>query len=267
MKSLNLDRLLDTAVQAALLGSRVLLENFGKLKPSEVQAKAVNDFVTRVDRESEEQIRAFLRSRYPEISFLGEEEGGQQAEVFWLVDPLDGTTNYIHGFPFFSVSIALMQEGVPVLGVVYDPVRQDLFAGRRGGGAWRNHRRIRVSARRHLPGTLIATGFPFRAKHMLDAYLLAFRQVFQAASGVRRAGSAALDLAMTAAGVVDGFFEFGLSGWDIAAGALLVQEAGGIVTDFQGGPRFLETGNVLAGPEPVVQELLPIIREAFGGIP
>ncbi len=267
MRSLNLDVLLDTAVQAAIVGSRVLLENFGKLKPSEVETKAVNDFVTRVDRESEETIRAFLRSQYPDLPFLGEEEGGEEAEVFWLVDPLDGTTNYIHGFPFFSVSVALIQEGRPVLGVVYEPLRRDLFAGRRGGGAYRNHRRLRVSGRTGLAGTLIATGFPFRAKHMLDPYLVAFRRIFLAASGVRRAGSAALDLAMTAAGVVDGFFEFGLSGWDIAAGALLVQEAGGVVTDFQGGDRYLETGNVLAGPEPVVRELLPLVREAFGGIP
>ncbi len=267
MKLHNLDELLETAIQAALEGSRILLDHFGKLKPSEVQTKAVNDFVTRVDRESEERIRAFLRHRFPEIAFLGEEEGGSEGEVFWLVDPLDGTTNYIHGFPFFSVSVALMMEGQPALGVVYDPLREDLYVGRRGGGAFRNRQRIRVSARRRLEGTLIATGFPFRAKHRLDEYLVAFRAIFQRASGVRRAGSAALDLAMTAAGIVDGFFEFGLSGWDIAAGALLVQEAGGVVTDFQGGPRYLETGNVLAGPEPVVQALLPILQEAFGGIP
>ncbi len=264
-----LAHLCSLAVEAAKRGGKVLVDHFGHIRPHEIHEKALNDFVTSVDLESESVIHEFLRHETPDIGFLGEETGGskEQSHRVWVVDPLDGTKNYIHGFPFFAVSIALLQDGQPVVGVVLDPVREDLFFGYLGGGAYRNGERIHVSSATSLRGTLIATGFPFRSKDRLPAYLVAFREIFLRASGVRRAGSAALDLAYTAMGVFDGFFEFGLSLWDIAAGVLLIQEAGGQVHDFQGGTAYLQTGNIIAGTPAVVQALVPLIRQAFGDRP
>ncbi len=257
------------AVEAAKRGGEVLSQHFRKVRPHEIHEKFLNDFVTTIDLESEAVIQEFLRKETPEMGFLGEETGtsGQASATVWVVDPLDGTKNYIHGFPFFAVSIALLHKGTPIVGVILAPMRQDLFYGYQGGGAFRNGERIRVSRPTSLRGTLIATGFPFRSKDHLPAYLQAFREVFLRASGVRRAGSAALDLAYTAMGVFDGFFEFGLSIWDIAAGTLLIQEAGGTVHDFLGGEQYLQTGNIIAGSPRVVEELIPIIREAFGDQP
>jgi myo-inositol-1(or 4)-monophosphatase len=257
--------LLDTAVRAAKAGGDVLVPFWRNLPHGAVEEKQQNDYVTRADRESEAAILATIRGRYPDDAFLGEEGGalaGADGARTWIVDPLDGTSNYVSGFPFWCVSIAARDEAGLAAAVVWDPLHDELYAAARGEGAFRNGERIAVSARPSLAGAFMATGFPFRYRHRIDAYLALFRAVFLEARAIRRAGSAALDLAYVAAGVFDGFFEFHLSPWDIAAGALLIREAGGSVTDFDGGERFLERGNVVAGTSGVAEG----IRRAARGI-
>jgi myo-inositol-1(or 4)-monophosphatase len=241
--------LLETAVLAARAGGEVLLRHFrgGDL---DVRLKAENDYVTRADRESEAAIAALIRDRHPGDHLLGEEGGahaGGRGVRQWLIDPLDGTTNFLHGLPVFSVSVACREAGELVAGVVLDPLADNLFTATRGAGAHWNGRPMRVSTRAGLRAAFLATGYPFRAQAALDVYLDIFREIFQHTGAIRRCGSAALDLAYTAAGIYDGFFEFRLSPWDLAAGVLLIQEAGGMVSDLDGGARFLESGNLLAG--------------------
>jgi myo-inositol-1(or 4)-monophosphatase len=215
-----------------------------------IGTKQRNDFVSEVDRLAEAEIIRLIHRAYPEHAVLAEESGRQgESEFEWVVDPLDGTTNFLHGFPQFAVSIALKHRGRLDQAVVYDPLRQELFTASRGAGATLNDRRIRVTRANGLDGALLGTGFPFRQQQHLDAYLAMFRALFPDAAGIRRAGAAALDLAYVAAGRLDGFWEIGLNEWDTAAGALLVLEAGGMVSDFDGGGDYLETGNVIcAGP-------------------
>jgi myo-inositol-1(or 4)-monophosphatase len=192
---------------------------------------------------------------------LAEETGAQgQSEYEWVIDPLDGTTNYLHGFPQFSISIALRHRGRLEQAVVYDPLREELFTASRGRGAQLNDRRLRVTSRTGLEGALIGTGFPFRDHRHLDAYLGMFRAMLEDTAGLRRPGSAALDLAYVAAGRLDGFWELGLAEWDFAAGALLVAEAGGTVTDLAGGERHMETGNVIAGNLKIHKAMLARLR-------
>jgi myo-inositol-1(or 4)-monophosphatase len=254
------EELRDTAVDAARAGAEVLGRWFGQAL--EVGLKGENDFVTRADRESEAAVAAVIRGRFPGHHLLGEEgiaQGGGSGDVQWLIDPLDGTTNFLHGLPIFSVSIACRRGSDLVAAAVLDPVGANLFTATRGGGAFWNGRRMRASGRQGLDAALLATGYPFRAKSALPLYLEIFSAVFAHTGAIRRCGSAALDLAHTAAGVYDGFFEFRLSPWDIAAGALLVVEAGGGICDLDGGGRYLEGGNVLAGgPEvlPALQRLV-----------
>jgi myo-inositol-1(or 4)-monophosphatase len=256
---------LKVALQAARAGGRILLEHFGKIDREDADLKATNDYVTFVDRASERAILDHLRAAFPDHTILAEESGRHGEGTFeWAVDPLDGTKNYIHGLPWFAVSIALLGEGRPRVGLVYDPLRDVVFTAERGGGAFRNGRPIRVSSARDLEGTLLATGFPFRAKSHADRYFETLKEVFRRASGVRRAGSAALDLAHVAMGTFDGFFELGLSAWDIAAGALLIEEAGGVITDVRGGDRYLESGNVVAGSPGVHTSLLRMIQDRLG---
>ena len=257
--------LLDAAIAAAKAGGDVLVPFWRNLPHGAVEEKRQNDYVTRADRESEAAILATIRSRYPDDAFLGEEGGalaGANGARRWIVDPLDGTSNYVSGFPFWCVSIAVRDAEGLAAAVVWDPLRDELYSAARGEGAFRNGQRISVSSRPALAGAFMATGFPFRYRHRIDAYLALFRAVFLEARAIRRAGSAALDLAYVAAGVFDGFFEFHLSPWDIAAGALLIREAGGVVTDFDGGDRFLERGNVVAGTPGVAAGL----RDAAAGI-
>jgi myo-inositol-1(or 4)-monophosphatase len=262
----SLDALRETAVTAAEAGAEVLLRHFGRGAESgdlEVRAKGENDFVTRADRESEAAVAAAIRRRHPGHQLLGEEGGdlgGGGGDVQWLIDPLDGTTNFLQGLPIFCVSVAC-RRGVELLaGAVLDPVGGNLFSAARGDGATWNGRPVRVSGRPGLRGAFLATGYPFRAKNALEIYLDVFRELFLEARAIRRCGAAALDLAYTAAGVYDGFFEFRLSPWDIAAGALLVKEAGGGICDLDGGERYLAGGNVLAGSPAVLREL----RRAVG---
>jgi myo-inositol-1(or 4)-monophosphatase len=253
--------LLAVTEAAAQAGGRVLLDWYGRAD-LEVERKAQNDFVTRADRESEQAVLAVIRAHFPDHGVLAEEGGlsGEGAELQWVIDPLDGTTNFTQGLPFFCVSVACLERGRPVVGAVLDPLRQELFVASRGGGARRNGRPIRVSERRSLDGAFLATGYPFRAHAALDAYLDAFREIFLETRAIRRCGAAALDLAYTAAGIFDGFFEFRLSPWDIAAGALLLEEAGGQLSDLDGGAGYLFGGNVVAGAPGVQDELLAAIR-------
>jgi myo-inositol-1(or 4)-monophosphatase len=252
--------MLNTAVKAARRAGQIINRASLDLDALTVKHKGYNDFVSEVDRAAEQAIISVLLDAYPDHAILAEESGGQgESEFQWIIDPLDGTTNFLHGFPQYAVSIAMSHKGVLTHAVIYDPSRNDLFTATRGAGAFLNDRRIRVSKREHLRDTLIGTGFPFREFTHMDAYLGMFRDVAQATAGIRRPGSAALDLAYTAAGRFDGFWEIGLNPWDIAAGALLVQEAGGLVGDLQGEQTYMQTGNILAGNPRIFAQLLKVI--------
>ncbi len=242
--------MLNIAVGAARSAGNLIVRHLERVDRLTIGTKQRNDFVTEVDHLAEAEIIRVIHRAYPQHAILAEESGAQGDDEFeWVIDPLDGTTNFLHGFPQFAVSIALRHRGRLDQAVVYDPLRQELFCASRGAGATLNDRRIRVSRANSLTGSLLGTGFPFRQQQHLDAYLAMFRALFPDAAGIRRAGAAALDLAYVAAGRLDGFWEIGLSPWDTAAGALLVLEAGGMVSDFDGGGDYLETGNVIcAGP-------------------
>lgn len=260
--------LLVTAVSAARHAGTIILKNLGHLSSHDIGMKKSFDFVTKVDRWSEAVIVNTIREKFPSHSFLAEETlRDKESNCYrWIIDPLDGTTNYIHGFPVFSVSIALEFRGEVILGVVFDPLRDELFHSLKETGSFLNNSRIRVSDITSSDRSLIATGFPFRKKALIDNYLDAFRKIFSEVSDIRRAGSAALDLAYIASGRVDGFFELNLSPWDIAAGSLLIKEAGGLITDFGGGSDYLLTGNVIAGNKDIQPKLLEIVKQVFSGI-
>ncbi len=255
---------LEAAIEASAAAGELLLRRWRHLPAGSIEEKKKNDFVTIADRESEERIVSVVRSRFPEDNFLGEEGGvrGTDPEArTWIIDPLDGTANFIAGFPFWCVSIAAREGEKIVAGAIWDPLREELYSAARGDGAFRNGMRLAVSPRPGLEGAFVATGFPFRSRERVDVYLALFRAVFLQARGIRRAGSAALDLAHVAAGVFDGFFEFQLSPWDIAAGAILIEEAGGEVTDFDGGNRFWERGNIIAGSPGVIADLRALAQK------
>ncbi len=236
------------AIRAARAAGRILMRYLDRVDQLHIQAKSQNDFVTEVDRAAEDAIIHELRSKYPNHAILAEESGAHgKGDFQWVIDPLDGTTNYLHGFPQFSISIALRHRGRLECGLVYDPLREEMFTAERGGGAQMNDRRIRVANRLGLEGALIGTGFPFRDQRQLDTYLAMFRTMILNTAGLRRPGSAALDLAYVACGRTDGFWELGLAEWDMAAGALLINEAGGTVTDLAGGDRYFQTGNIIGG--------------------
>ncbi len=261
-----MSRALEVAVAAAEEAGALHVEFFGSLDPADVEEKAKNDMVSRADREAEALLKHAILAAYPHDRFLGEESGasGGSAEApVWIVDPLDGTANFIRGFPHWAVSIARTSgglEGPLQVGVIWDPVKEDLFTATAGGGAFRNGARLRMPLRESLAGAAIATGFPFRQQGKIDLYLTIFREAFLEARSIRRAGSATLDLAYTAAGIFDVFFEIGLSPWDTAAGALLVTEAGGVVTDFDGGAKWRTSGNVLAGSPGSHAAFLDLLR-------
>lgn len=253
--------MLNIAVRAARAAGDAIMRHYDRLDAVQVESKQRNDFVSEVDREAEARIIGILRRSYPDHGILAEESGAQPGDGHvWIIDPLDGTTNFLHGFPHFAVSIALEHEGRLDVGVIYDPVRQELFTATRGAGAELNGRRIRVTPRRGLEGALLGTGFPFRDDQPDEVYMATLRSFMKATAGIRRPGSAALDLAYLAAGRIDGFWELGLSRWDIAAGALMVREAGGIIGDFHGGDDFLASGNVLGAGPKVFHEMSRIIQ-------
>lgn len=253
--------MLNIAIRAARAGGAVIVRQVDRLDTVSVEEKSRNDFVSDVDRRAEAIIVDTILKSYPDHAILAEESGARGSSEFqWIIDPLDGTTNFLHGFPQFSVSVALRYRGQLDQAVVFDPLRQELFTASRGAGAQLDGKRIRVSGRSGLDGALVGTGFPFRELSHLDAYLGSLGAVIPKTAGIRRAGSAALDLAYVAAGRLDGFWEFGLAPWDLAAGVLLVREAGGMITDCEGGEAAMETGDVVAATPRVLRELLPLIR-------
>jgi myo-inositol-1(or 4)-monophosphatase len=227
-----------------------------------VRTKRANDFVTQVDRAAEEAIIEIVRKAYPDHGFLAEESGtmSKDAEYRWIIDPLDGTTNFIHGFPQYGVSIAIEHRGALAHAVVYDPAKNELFTASKGRGAFVNDRRVRVSKCTRLQEALIGTGFPFKEVSRLDLYTRQLVRFMQTSAGVRRAGAAALDLAYVACGRLDGFWELGLSPWDMAAGTLLIQEAGGLVGDLQGDSGFMESGDICAATPKIFPALLEALR-------
>lgn len=251
---------IDAAMSAARAGAAVLLRHWEQLGKEDADIKARYDWVSIADRESERAIIDSLRERFPNDAILGEEGGlTGHGDRVWIVDPLDGTSNYLQHFPVWSVSIGFQRAGEIVAGVIYEPLRDLFFTAERGAGAFRNGRRMRVSEQPAVEASFLATGFPFRAQEFVSVYTRIFEDVIRISKGVRRAGSAALDLAYTADGVFDGFFELHLAPWDVAAGSLMVTEAGGVVSDFSGGQRWLERGNIIGAPPGVHADLLRII--------
>lgn len=254
---------LNVAVKAARRAGQIINRAALDIEKLQVARKGQSDFVTQVDRATEDAIKEILAEAYPSHGILAEESGATapEAEFQWIIDPLDGTTNFIHGFPQYAISIALAQNGQLAHGVVYDPMRNEIFTASKGSGAYLNDRRIRVSRCDRLNDALIGTGFPYRVFDRVDNYMGAFRELTEKTAGMRRPGAASLDLAYVACGRLDGFWEFGLAPWDMAAGALMILEAGGFVTDLHGDSGFLKTGDVVAGNPKVHTPLLQIVQK------
>ncbi len=255
---------LKVAVQAALAAGELLMSSYGKLKNSQIRMKSKNDFVTEIDRKSEALIISMIKKHFPHHGIQGEEsESNPGKGALWIIDPLDGTSNYIHLFPIFSVSIGVMENHAMKVGVVYDPVHRELFTAERNKGAFLNKKRIRVSSVPALADALIATGIPFRARDRFDEYLTSFEKISKGSVGIRRGGSAALDLAYVACGRFDGFWELDLSPWDIAAGAVLIEEAGGKITDMWDKDDYLKHGDTLASNGLIHNSLQRITSRIF----
>lgn len=255
--------LLNVMVQAAMKAGRSLSRDFGEVQNLQVSMKGPGDYVSQADRKAEDILFTELSKARPGYAFLMEERGavaGDDSQHRWLVDPLDGTTNFLHGIPLFAISIALERQGQIVAGVVYNPAMDELYTAERGGGAFMNDRRLRVAGRTKLNDAVIGCGVPHLGRGQHGNFLLELRNVMAEVSGVRRLGSASLDLAYVAAGRMDGFWEVGLSAWDIAAGLLLIREAGGFVSDFAGGQEMLEGGSVVAGNEIIQRALLKTVK-------
>jgi myo-inositol-1(or 4)-monophosphatase len=252
--------MLNTAVKAARKAGSIINRASLDVDLVKVASKGPSDFVTEVDRAAEQAIVDILLKAYPDHAILAEESGASgDSEYTWIIDPLDGTTNFIHGFPQYAVSIALRHREHVTQAVVFDPTRNELFTASRGRGAFLNERRLRVSRRTKLSECLIGTGFPFRSLEHLDEYLRMFRTVAEQTAGIRRPGAAALDLAYVAAGRLDGFWEIGLSPWDMAAGSLLILEAGGLVSDFKGDAAYLDEGRIVCGAPKIFPQLLSLV--------
>lgn len=258
--------MLNIGIRAARAAGDYLIRYLDRVQDLPVNTKGRNDLVTEVDRNAETIIIDTILKSYPDHSILAEESGKQgSGEYQWIIDPLDGTTNYLHGFPQFAVSIALRHRQVLDQAVVYDPLKQELFTASRGSGALLNSRRIRVSNRQSLQGALLGTGFPFGDNRRLEDFISSLRALFPLTSGIRRAGAASLDLAYVACGRLDGFWEFDLKEWDLAAGMLLIEEAGGMVADIDGGRTPLASGNIIAAPPKVFRELTTCLNTALSG--
>lgn len=257
---------LNTAFKAARKAGDFMMRAANNLPAVRIDNKAHNDFVSDVDRHAEEILVNAILEAYPHHRIVCEESGvlgNQQSDFEWIIDPLDGTTNYLHGHPQYAISMALLEKGVLKEALVYAPERNDLYTASRGQGALLNDRRIRVSSRFELPHCLIGTGFPVVEQSMMDTYLAILRTFLEKTAGARREGAASLDLCSLATGRFDGFFEFNLKPWDIAAGALIVQEAGGIVTDFHGEQDWLQSGNVVAANPKMLVQMLKIIGQHY----
>ncbi|MEQ8428684.1 MAG: inositol monophosphatase family protein [Gammaproteobacteria bacterium] len=249
--------MLNIAIRAARAAGDLIVREIDRIDDIGFDSKGENDFVTDVDKGAEQVIINTIHQSYPEHAFLAEESGQSgDSEFVWIIDPLDGTTNYMHGFPHYAVSIALQHRGRLDQAVIYDPLRQELFTASRGKGAQLNNRKIRVTSKRELKGTLLGTGFPFREGQDIEVFLESFRRLYPHVAGIRRAGSAALDLAYVACGRLDGFWEYNLNAWDIAAGALLVQEAGGINSELTGGTDYMQSGNIISANPKILKAML-----------
>jgi len=265
--------MVNIALNAARKAGEKIAKASDRIDLLTVEEKGINDFVTDVDRQAEKEIIYHLHKAYPEHNIVGEETGevpgsAGNSDYTWIIDPLDGTTNFIHGIPHFAVSIACLFKGKLEHAVIVDPIRREEFTASRGYGAQLNGHRIRVSKKRSVEGALLGTGIPFRGHQMehMDNYTKALNILAKQTAGIRRAGAASLDLAYVAAGRLDGFWEIGLNQWDIAAGALLVQEAGGLVTDLNGGHQFMESGNIACGNAKCLKGILQTVQPLLGNV-
>ncbi len=249
--------MLNIAIRAARTAGDLIVREMDRVSDISVDVKGKNDFVTEVDRQAEFAIINTIKHSYPEHAFLGEESGKSgDSDFLWIIDPLDGTTNFLHGFPHFAVSIALQHKGRLDQAVIYDPLKQELFTASKGKGAQLNNKKIRVSTHKILDGALLGTGFPFRDEHQMNSFISSFQALFPMVAGIRRAGAASLDLAYVACGRLDGFWEYDLKPWDIAAGALIVQEAGGINSEISGGVNFMESGSIISANPKIIKAIL-----------
>jgi myo-inositol-1(or 4)-monophosphatase len=253
--------MLNIAIRAARAAGDSIVREMDRVSDISVDIKGKNDFVTEVDRQAEYIIIEIIKNAYPDHSFLAEESGKSgDSEYLWIIDPLDGTTNFLHGFPHFAVSIALQYKDRLDQAVIYDPVKQELFTASKGKGAQLNNKKIRVSSQKIIEGALLATGFPFKEGHNINKFIDNFKSFFPMTAGIRRAGAASLDLAYVACGRLDGFWEYDLKPWDIAAGALIIQEAGGINSELTGGLDYLESGNIISANSKLIKAMLKIIH-------
>ncbi|MEE4217284.1 MAG: inositol monophosphatase family protein [Xanthomonadales bacterium] len=252
--------ILNVAVEAAHSAANIMRRQIQHVDAIPFERKARHDYVTEVDKACEEEIVRYIKRYYPDHSFLGEEGGLQgEGDTVWVIDPLDGTSNYMHGIPHFAISIAQQVNGRTEHAVVYDPMRDEIFTASRGSGAFMNQKRLRVSSRSSLESAILATAFPFRQRDQLQAYARVFQAILSKIEDFRRAGTASLDLAWVAAGRLDGFFELGLKPWDVAAGAMIVREAGGVVMDWDGKDSFEESGSILAAPYKLMTPMRQIV--------
>ncbi len=256
---------LETAIQAAREAGKILMKNYGKVPAGDIRKKETNDFISFVDEQSEKIILDIIFEKYPDHQILAEESGKKdnESEYTWIIDPLDGTTNYLHSIPVFAVSIALKKKTETIAGVVYNPLTNELFSAEKNNGAFLNDNPITVSKNATLKESFIATGFPFKPKHKLPEYLKAFENIFEECVGARRLGAAAIDLVYVACGRFDGFWEIGLKPWDMAAGEIIVKEAGGKITDFWGQNYYISNSYVIASNSLIHQQLKDKINEAF----
>ena len=264
-----MEPMLSMALRATRKAGEIIERALDRVDLIPIEEKGRNDFVSEVDRKSEQEIIYHLKKAYPDHGFLGEESGAtgnQSSDYQWVIDPLDGTTNFLHGIPHFAISLACIFKGNILHGIVYDPVKREEFSATRGKGATLNDRRIRVSNRKSFEGALMGTGIPFNDFGLdnIDAYLKCLKEIAGQTAGIRRQGSAALDMAYVAAGRYDGFWEMNLKQWDIAAGILLVKEAGGMVSDFKGGNDYLDSGHVVCANPKVFKPLLQVVGKHLG---
>lgn len=254
--------LVNIAQKAAQQAGNIILRSMDKLDEVQITEKQKNDFVSEVDIAAERSIVETIRKSYPDHGIIAEEGGDDRADndIVWIIDPLDGTRNFLHGFPHFAVSIAVREKGKIEHGVIYDPIRKEFFMASRGRGCRVNDRRMRIGSRKTLDQALLGTGFPYKDKAIFSQYMATFEALFQQSGGVRRAGACALDLAYVAANRLDGFWELGLKPWDIAAGALMIKEAGGLIGDIDGSENYLKSGNVVAANPKLFKQMLQIIQ-------
>ncbi len=259
----------ELAISMAAQAGKILRENIGNITADDVEDKCPFDYVTEIDKVSEQIIISSIKKYFPSHEILAEESGKNKntSTYRWLIDPLDGTTNFIHGNPHCSISIALQKEDMIILGVIYDPFRDELYYAEKGKGTYFNKKRIYVSKQEKLSNCLIATGFPFKSRHLLDQYWHVLSEIFMGISGIRRTGSAALDLAYVACGRFDGFWELKLSPWDVAAGTIIVEEAGGKITDFEGKDNHIWTGDVVASNAIIHDFIMSKVQKVFQSNP